>query len=291
MTTPSPEELLSAYAAGDVTDAERQAVEDYLRENPAAAAEMDGIRSMLARVRDNPPEPASEPDWARMSVAINEEVDQSLGQSVGQSLGQSLGQSVRHSETPVGLAARARAWLASLWQPRYVIGALAVGAAAALIVALAGGWPGSDSRPGPGVATDDIRAPGELPGDELDERQLDEFERELDQALQEALAEFDGDGQSDDDELVDALFEAIDPDAVAAEADVELAAIADGDAFPDDLVAELLGAGDGANDMDGDLDPGDYEGVNPDSHDGWLDELSDQELERLDVMLGEMMAG
>lgn len=286
-TSPSPEELLSAYADGALSDSERATVEAYLADHPDARSELDEIRSLLSRVRENPPEPAREPDWAAMNVAINEAID-----TAGDG-----------AKSP-GLAARLRAWLAGLAHPRVALGALAIGAAAAVIVALATGWPGGQDR-GSGLAKDDIRAP-ERGSEDGAQNPGDEFEQAMEQALREAVAEVEdesGDAERDDDEVIDALFEALDPDAISDETEAELLALTDamerGDGLPDDLIDELLGSepdvfdgteGTGGTEGAESVDGADQDGRAPSRYDGWLDELSDQELDSLDAMLGEMMA-
>lgn len=270
MTTdnPSPHELLAAYADGGLTDAERQRVEAYLADNPQARRELDEIRSMITLVRDNPPEPAREPDWTATSVGIAEAVD-------------------AEAARPVGLGGRVRAWLAGLLTPRYALGGLAMAAAAVILFVLATGWleRGEQLAEQP----DEIRSPiddGDGPGDVLEE--------ELDEALLELLADNETGAESGaDGEVLDALFEAIDPDAVDAETDAELVAFADGADWPDGLdevIGELLGdheSGPAGSDGQG---GGPQNGQNGGQYDGWLDELSDPELDQLDAMLGEMMA-
>ena len=216
MTRLNPEELLAAYADGGLNHTEREAVEAYLEDNPGARSELDGIRSMLTRVRENPPEPASEPSWAAMSVAINEATGQTTGETTGEA-----------EAAPAGFAARLQAWFDGLSRPRLVMGGLAMAAAAVILFALATGWPGADDNGdgrGPGVAQDDMRAPLVDEVDEVDE--ADELERALDEALDDALArDEDAPGENphtdtelpeiDDDEVVDALFEALDPEVIA----------------------------------------------------------------------------
>lgn len=75
MSERDPDELLAAYVdgVGELTAAERKAVEARLADDPAWRDEADATRGLLGRLRELPGEGA-EPDWSAMEHAIRAEV-------------------------------------------------------------------------------------------------------------------------------------------------------------------------------------------------------------------------
>ena len=257
--SPTPEELLAAYADDGLEPAEIARVEAYLAQHPDARSQVDDIRALLTSVREHPPRPQVEPDWTAMSVDIANACDEAA---------------------PAGWWARLRAWLAT---PRNAVGAIGLVAAAAVLLALAFNWPGSDSA-GPGVAQDEIRAPGETDGDGDDPA----LEQALDDALADGLAALEGDVEDLDDEVLDTLFEALDPTAVDMEEEQELA-LAGERVLSEDVLADWLGSEDplGSESID---DEYDADALDSFDDSDWLEDLSERELDQLDSVITEMMA-
>jgi hypothetical protein len=148
-----PEDLLAAYASGDVTDDERAAVEAYVAAHPEARAELAAVHALLDETRAARPEPAAEPAWDDMRRAIRQAA----------------------AEPAPGPAARAWQWL--LARP-LATGALAVAAGAALalvvlrldrigdgVVVPAAPPPFADELPGLDEAWDADSLAFELPAD------------------------------------------------------------------------------------------------------------------------------
>lgn len=167
--TPTPEELLAAYAAGALEGDEAASVEEHMASHPEARAEMEALRDAIVELRRAKPAPAREPDWQAMRQSILADCDGPERKPARRSR--------------LGAAARA------LLGPRAAIASAAVVAAAAALV-LATRTP---SQPGsaPELAPDRRAAeaeasPAEAPRIELGAVDLDDLdEPELETLLGE----------------------------------------------------------------------------------------------------------
>ena len=172
MTTrkPTPEQLLAAYASGDVTDEQRQQVEQYLRDNPTAQAELTQLRNLVSQLHDNAAQ-QREPNWNHMRQGIADAIADRASQS----------------EIP---------WWKRWWP------SVAVATAVAAAVVVFGLWPPSDppqvitttttdAQPSSVAVTNDSTDPNELIA-VLTEAALEDQTETGDELLE------------DDDELLDA---------------------------------------------------------------------------------------
>jgi len=75
VSLPNPEELLSAYASGGLSDSERAEVESYLEEHPEARAEVEALREVIGATREaasDGPAPHLGAMNARITAALDE---------------------------------------------------------------------------------------------------------------------------------------------------------------------------------------------------------------------------
>jgi len=70
-----PEDLLAAYASGELDDDERQQVEQLLADNASARADLEDIQTLLDSVRAAKPTGSEEPAWDLMADDIRLHID------------------------------------------------------------------------------------------------------------------------------------------------------------------------------------------------------------------------
>ena len=252
----NPEELLSAYADGDLTVDEQRAVEAYLSRDPAARDELERFRDTLREVKSLSPSVRDEPSWDDIAAAISREVD-------------------------AVEAERANTWPRRLWswvkRPRVVagFGMAAVAAAAIAVFVLRSGSGDTQSTQSPppdqiaAIELDPDFAKSLIPADGNRPEQVAELD-DLDEAELDALLvglSLDGDDESQDDVLGDLL--GADDDILSPQARDEWTG-------GDSEIEYATGLG---VDM--------FEEVNYD----WLDDLDEDALDALDRYLSSIQAG
>jgi len=111
---PTPEELLAAYAAGELDGDEAAAVEERLAADPTARAEMESAREAITATRRAQPRPEIEPAWDEMAREIAAECDRAQAERARPGLLETLLDRIR--------------------APRYAAAAVCVATAALLVV-------------------------------------------------------------------------------------------------------------------------------------------------------------
>ncbi|MCG8422883.1 MAG: hypothetical protein MJE77_33675 [Proteobacteria bacterium] len=252
----SSEELIAAYADKGLEGDERASVEDFLADHPQRRDDVAGVREVVARVRELAPRPDEEPNWERMAANIGRACDDIVARREASWLG------------------RQRARLDHLFRPRYAI-ALASCAIAviALIAVLNLGERGSfpDTRETPHLAVDpafDFSVDfsvltGEDGLEDVDEADHDQF-------LARLTGDFTAAPSADDLSADDAALPSWpgrpdDTVVLPADAVVEWATISGGTSM------EQQGS--------------DEEFFGEPEYDSWLGELSEEELDALDIYL------
>ena len=272
-----PPELLAGYADSGLTAEENDQVSQFLDENPQCHDEVIALREMIARVRQNAPRPGVEPDWSQMAADIGRTCDE-IAEQEGSDWW-----------------SRLRLRLNWLVRPRYAIAATAV---AAIIVVLAiQGTTNTETAdnsaeelaPIPELSRQFLaNLPGLDTSDEndllvLDEIALDGFSANL---ADEFIAA-DGDSETDDSEIDGLEPDGLEPDSplLSAHDAVEWAELSGHvglnpfeNADPAGLDSDL--AGDLPDSLMPDYLMPDYMG-----NDGWLGDLSEEELDAIATYL------